>query len=339
MKASFQSFAVFAVSMLIAGVCCGQVALSPKPTVSTRVFVGGWDVCPVNPLAKPNESAGAILVGALTTIGEKALHVGYDALADYLHDSVINESSAMTTLAKSAFFYRYRKTLEKSWTLEPAIDCVAIVRGRFGALDSRALRASANTFDPRSRFTKFDSNNVPSFPVLGKLGLVDFPDFYFELGIERDALNTSFRLQPRVAYYRQSRVKPSTEGKVDVNVVLVFSQPGSAIPLAVATLRIGGLQGGVDHTLESVNVENSWAPMLPGPAFGSIPPDVKRVSASLPLSPVNVTVTVEEAGTPGKFTAFLSRVLNNGKGEAERPTARAAVDHTAGPHSKTEKKQ
>lgn len=71
----------------------------------------------------------------------------------------------------------------------------------------------------------------PAAP-LRSLGLADYPEFYLELAVERDPLNTAFRFRPQFLYIRKPRLKVQPGKGFDLNITLAFSLPGAVAPFA-----------------------------------------------------------------------------------------------------------
>ena len=222
----------------------------------THVLIGGREACPVNPPAKTTETVLNLFAPLLISLGKEIAEAGVGALSEYVSDATKHDSTALTIATRSTYFYRMRKTSGAGWAVEPNIECITIARGRSGTLDVRKLSAEAEARDPRGRFKKRDDSGEIDFPVLRRLGFGTYPELYFEFAIERDALNTAFRLQPRVVYYRQSQAKTLTDGRVDLNLIFTFADPGSGTPFAIVPLQIPRVQVGVDYPLESLAFDN-----------------------------------------------------------------------------------
>ena len=160
---------------------------------------------------------------------------------------------------------------------------------------------------------------------------MDYPDLYLELALERGAFDTVFRLQPRVIYYRQTSVKVPADKRVDLNIVAAFARPDGT-SLGVLPLRLAGLQVGVDYPPEAMTVSNPWLPMpeRPDPAVLMKSP-LGQLAAQLTVTPINLTVTVEETGAPQRFLAFLSHLLAGSKADLGKAAEDATRQMLNGP--------
>jgi hypothetical protein len=290
------------------GIARADVTGSPASEPKTSVMIGGSESCLVNPPTQSTETGLTILAPLAAALAGKTFDIGYDALANYLNDVIKSETSSLSVSVKSTYFYRMTKQ-EGAWTAQPALDCIVVARGRSGPLDVKALKAVAPAQDPKGRFSKVAADGSWSFPVLQRLGFSDYPDVYLEFAFERDPMDTVFRLQPRIAYLRQTSVKPTSDGKVDLNLTLAFSQPGAAGSSSILPFRLSKVQPGSDLPLDAMTVDNPWAPMLPPPDSTLTQGERTKLFAELPATPVNLTVTLEETGAPGKFLSFMSRLM------------------------------
>ncbi|NOJ39055.1 hypothetical protein [Bradyrhizobium australiense] len=297
------------------GYCKADVTDSPRLSSVTRVLAGGREACLINPPTKPTETGLTILAPLLASLGSKAAEIGYDALSNYISETIKAQESSLTVAVKSAYFYRLKKGAEGKWGAEPALDCIVIARGRPGPIDVLGLRLFAQRMDPRSRFSKVDEKGERSFPILQTLGFSDFPDLYLEFAFERDPLDTVFRLQPRVIYYKQPSVKAAADGKLDLNLTVTISQPGLSTPSAVLPFRLAGVQAGADVPIDGVSIDNPWAPMLPPPDEKFANNERAKLFSSLPSTPSNVSITLEETGSASRYLVFLSRFLNASKSD------------------------
>jgi hypothetical protein len=297
------------------GFARADVVSNSASSPMTSVMIGGRDSCLVNPPKTTTETGLTILAPLATALASKAIDIGYDALAQYLNEVLKSETSSLSVSMKSTYFYRMKKSPEGTWTAEPVLDCIVIARGRPGPLDVNALKAAASAQDPKGRFGKVGENGVWSFPVLQRLGFSDFPDVYLEFAFERDPMDTVFRLQPRVAYLRQTSVKPASDGKIDLNLTLAISQPGATGPSVILPFRLSKIQPGSDLSLDAMSFDNPWAPILLPPDSTFTQSERVKLFATIPATPANVTVTLEEAGSPGKFLTFLSRLMSKSQGD------------------------
>ncbi len=295
--------------------CKADVTDSPRVSNVTRIVAGGREACLVNPPVRPTETALTILAPLAAALGSKAADVGYDALSDYITETIKADAKSLTVAVKSAYFYQMKKGADGKWSAQPGLDCIVVARGRPGQVDVQGLRLFASRVDPKNCFSKFDQNGEPSFPILQTLGFSDFPDLYLELAFERDALDTVFRLEPRVIYYRQASVKPTDEGKVDLNLTISFSQPGVPSPSAVLPFRLSAVQVGSDVPIDGISVDNPWAPMLVAPDEKLIDNDRVKLFSAFKATPINLAITLEETGSAGRFLVFLSRFVNASKSD------------------------
>jgi hypothetical protein len=292
-----------------------DVTNSPPNAQVTSIIIGGKDSCLVNPPTKTTETALAILVPLITAVGSKAIDIGFDALTDYLNETLKNEASSISVSMRSIYFYRVKKSPEGTWGTEPALDCMVIARGHLGPVDVSVLKVSASKQDPKGRFGKVSETGVWSFPVLQRLGFSDFPDVYLEFVFERDPMDTVFRLQPRVAYLKRTAVKPTADGKIDLNLTLAISQPGNTSPSVILPFRLAGVQAGSDIPLEAMSLDNPWAPMLAPPDATFTQGERAKMFSNIPATPANVMITLEETGSQSKFLSFLARLMSKSKGD------------------------
>ena len=209
--------------------------------IATQIIVGGKEACMINPPIGRTETALALLTPVLTpvlaTVAGKLLDAGANALADYINDAAINDARSISVVTKSGYFYRLRKILKK-WTVEPALQCIAIVRGPTGIFDLDKIKNTASKRDPRSIFQQHTETNEIDFPALRKLNLTEFPQVYLEFIIDRDALNTAFRLKPTVIYRRPTDGGEPSVANKELNLALAFYYPSDASPFAIIPVRI-----------------------------------------------------------------------------------------------------
>ncbi len=314
---------------LICFVCCtlagatgagADVSSSPAAFTQTRVFLGAREICRTKPPATTTENAVALLTPLAAAVAGKVVQSGTGELSNYVAGVLRNESAAITLNVESTYLYQFQKDIKGHWVVSPALDCVAIVRGRYGALDTRSLAASAVKMDPRQRFGRPDEHRVLDFTVLRDLGLADYPDLYLELAVERDVFNTTFRLKPQVIYYRQTSVRVPNDKRVDLNIVLAFSRPDGT-PLGILPLRLSGLQVGIDYPPEAIKVTSPWVTMPQRPdSKALLASSLGRLGAVVPAVPTNVTVSIEETGTPQPFMVFLSRALGGSEADLGKAT-------------------
>jgi hypothetical protein len=322
MYISLRLLFVIGLAHSLVGNCqAADVTDSPRPSTVTRIISGGREACLVNPPSKPTETALSIVLPLLASLGGKAAESAHDALADYIAETIKADSKSLTIAVQSTYFYRMKKSAEGKWGAEPSLDCIVIARGRPGPMDAPGLRLFAAKVDPKSRFSKIDANGDRAFSVLQALGFSDFPDLYLEFAFERDSLDTVFRLQPRVIYYKQASVKPTPDGKVDLNLTVSFSEPGHSSPSAVLPFRVPEVQVGSDTPVESIGVDNPWAPMLSPPDEKLSDSSRAKLFSSFPAAPTNLTVTLEETGSAGRFLVFLSRFVNSSKSDVGNSAA------------------
>lgn len=313
----------FVALLALASVARGEAP--QKPTKATVVLAGGKDTCLINPPAKTTETALAILATLGASLTSKAADIGYDALSNYVSQTIKDDTTFLSVSLRSGFFYRLKKDASSQWVPEPALECIVIARGHPGPVDTAGLKLFAKNVDPKERFSKVSEDKSVSFPVLQRLGLSDFPQVYIELALERDALNTVFRVQPRFVYLRETSLKsPPPDGKINLNITLAFAQPGASSPAAVLPLRIPNIQIGSELPIANASLDNPWAVMIdpPDPKALRIPENTPF--AVIPAVPVNITATLEETGAPGKFLEFVNSLMNKA-----RPDVSSAISELA----------
>lgn len=319
MKSVETASAAFAAFLALTCVACAEAP--QKPTKATVVLAGGKDTCLINPPAKTTETALAILATLGASLAGKAADIGYDALSNYVSQTIKDDTTFLSVSLRSGFFYRLKKDSSSQWVPEPALECIVIARGHPGPVDAVGLKVFAKNVDPRERFSKVSEDKSVSFPVLQRLGLSDFPEVYVELVLERDALNTVFRVQPRFVYLRETSLKsPPADGKIDLNITLAFAQPGAGSPTAVLPLRIPNVQIGSELPLTNISLDNPWAVMIDPPDPKALRIPESTPFAVIPVVPINITATLEETGTPGKFLEFVNNLMNKA-----RPDVSSAV--------------
>lgn len=320
-KAYLGSIPKIACVSLLAFTNIAHAESDEKATKSTVVLAGGKDTCLTTPPSKSTETALAIVGPLVASLVGKAADIGYDALSNYVTQTIKDDSTFLSVTLRSGFFYRLRKEASSEWVAEPALDCIVVARGRLGALDAASLKTIAQNADPKGRFAKVAEDKSITFPVLQRLGFAEFPDLYLELALERDALSSVFRVQPRVVYLRQTSLKSATpDGKVDLNLTLSFSQPGASSPSAILPLHIPGVKTGSDLSVASLSLDNPWAVMItpPDPKTLQIPGNIPF--SQIPVTPINITATLEETGTPSRYLVFLNNLMNKA-----RPDVSSAV--------------
>ena len=320
-KVYLSSIPIMACAALLALAGIAHAETDDKTTKSTVVLAGGKDTCLTNPPSKTTETALAIVGPLVASLAGKAADIGYDALSNYVSQSIKDDSTFVSVTLRSGFFYRLQKAASGEWVAEPALDCIVVARGRLGAPDTAGLKAFAQNVDPKGRFTKVGEDKSISFPVLQRLGLAEFPDLYLELALERDALSSVFRIQPRAVYLRQTSLKaPPPDGKVDLNLTLSFSQAGASSPSAILPLHIPNVKTGSDLPVANLSLDNPWAVMIthPDPKTLHIPDNIPF--SQIPVSPINITAALEETATPSRYLVFLNNLMNKA-----RPDVSSAV--------------
>jgi hypothetical protein len=134
-------------------------------------------------------------------------------------------------------------------------------------------------------------------------------------------LSSVFRIQPRVVYLRQTSLKIAPpEGKINLNLTLSFNQPGANSPSAVLPLRIPDVKIGSDSPPASLALDNPWAPMIAAPDIKTLHVPDNIPFSQIPVSPINITATLEETGTPSRYLVFLNDLMNKA-----RPDVSSAV--------------
>jgi hypothetical protein len=301
--------------LLITILCVNQAHTAEPPSsqkafVSTRVLMGaGSFACPVNPPTRTTESALMIAAPLIASAVGGLLSSGAAALSTYIDGIVREETSAVNVVSTGDYFYQLSKRSGGKWEAKPRLDCLAIARGTIGRVDEKSLNKTAAMADPNGHFGKHDGG-TNDFQVLRGLGLSDFPEIYLELAIERDQLNTVFRMRPQFLYIRQPRIKIQSGGKFDLNVTLSFSLPGAGAPFAILPMHFPNLVSGAVFATTDLTSDNPWAAMPAPPETRRMPEEIRSLLASLPATPFNVTVTVEETSAPSKFLVFISQLLS-----------------------------
>jgi hypothetical protein len=304
---------------------------APSVPVVTQIVLGTQsEACMVNPPTKSGETGLALALPLLAQLGSSAVTAGSQLLSDYLTDTIKNQTSSMELVSGSGFAYQMSKGVNNKWTAIPTLECISIVRGSMGAIVVPKLNATAAANDPRGYFKKVDAQGAASYPTLRSLRLSDYPELYLEFAVERDILNSAFRLRPTFIYLRHSKVKPATDGHVDLSITFRFSVVGSESPFAIIPLRVLGAHFAVVNIADSVSTESLWALMPPPPSAKILPQEVAHLLRALPVTPVNVQVSVEETGEPTRFLLFMSRVLGDAKPHVGALTE-AAIQKALGP--------
>ena len=115
-----------------------DVISSPAPLTETRVLAGDKSICKTNPPGEWAESAIALAIPLATAAAGKLVEVGAQEFSDYLTRTIANDSTAVTLNVVSTYFYQLKKNIKHQWTVGPELECITIVRGRFGKLDRPA---------------------------------------------------------------------------------------------------------------------------------------------------------------------------------------------------------
>src|SRR5581483_6598489 len=108
-----------------------DVSSNPAPLTETRVFAGDSNVCTTAPPVAATENAIALAIPFATAAAGKIVEAGAQEFSDYLTRTIANDSTAVTVNVESTYFYQLRKNIKHQWAVTPALECIAIVRGRF----------------------------------------------------------------------------------------------------------------------------------------------------------------------------------------------------------------
>ena len=210
--------------------------------------------------------------------------------------------------------------------IEANLECVVIVSGLFGDLGNRELTASyAQSADPSSMFVKVANGQVQDDMLLRKLGLIDFPNSYFEFQLVRHDAAEAFQLMPKVAYFRVSNATRNTLSAKNIEVTITIAKPSptgaldqrrvsddtgliAQIPVVLRQLVPGRLKNE-----GRLNFDTVWIASPKPPSDNEINIAKQRVAngASITISPANVFVTYRETDEPDLMLSILSSIVTD----------------------------
>jgi hypothetical protein len=304
----FRQILVSALSLItICGSSYSRAGETSNP-LELRVLLGSEEVCLLNPPAHGPESALALAAPVVAAAAESTLNAGMEALSDYLAQQIGQESSAVSSLVRSAYLYELKKAGPESWEAKPALSCIAIALGSPDAMPTAASN-NQNSKEGNTPSEKPATSNDP----LKRLGFNGPPDLYIELALQRDALSTAFHLQVRFVQLKRTSVRLSPAGSIGVNLVVAFSEPDANGPFAILPLSLPVLYPDKRNDVVALSYSDPWGVLPKPPDTRTFSQNALRTLSSIRASPVNVSVTVEETGTANKFMLLASHLVGAGK--------------------------
>jgi hypothetical protein len=203
-------------------VCVGLLTFGSIETVladsSIRIIAGSADNCISS---RGRSEAAAADIGMV--IGTAIIRSSLPAIGRYLTSVAQSTSSPIMTAIGYADLIRVERRTTSEIAVQSNLECLVIYTGNFGDLSPEGFSVSyAQASDPDGMFVKVSAGQS-DVSTLRRLGLVDFPNSYFEFNFVRHRTAEAFRLSPVIAYFRATNATHNTSGAKNIEITITIA--------------------------------------------------------------------------------------------------------------------
>jgi hypothetical protein len=285
---------------------------------SIRVIAGSAENCVVS--SGHREAAPLALAMAL---GSSVIRTSVSALGSYLTKAAQSTSSPIMTGIGATDLFRVTGGSGNNIQVTPNLECLVIISGVFGDLGTKGITTDyAAAADPDGIFVRI-SNGQTDVSRLRTLGLIDFPNSYFEFRLDKHNASEAVRLTPTLVYFRASNTTRNTQDAKNIEITITVVKPSSTGSLDPKAIQSdSGLVMQIPVVLKQLvpgrvrkagipNLDTVWiaAPKLPSENDLKDARGLVGNGGYITFSPANVFVTYRETDEPDLMFSILASIV------------------------------
>jgi hypothetical protein len=305
-------------------VCVGLITLGSAEASladsSIRVIAGSADNC-ISSRGRPESAASDIAMA----VGSAIIRSSLPAIGRYLTSVAQSTSSPIMTAIGYADLFRVERRTTGEIATQSNLECLVIYTGNFGDLSSEGFSVGyAHASDPDGIFVQVSAGQS-DVSTLRRLGLVDFPNSYFEFNFVRHRTAEAIRLSPAIAYFRATNATHNTSAAKNIEITVTIAKPSPTGSLDVKkAAEETGLVAQVPIVLKQVipgrirrqgilGYDTLWiaAPKAPADNEVSAAKELLEPGQSLAISPANFFVTYRETDEPYLMLSILASIVSD----------------------------